>query len=76
MGTFYIRCRVEHITDRKRGVSLMAQSQSRNDARLAELTEKMTELAEAQTHTDERLGALIAIVDRCITRGGNGSAGN
>ena len=44
------------------------------ESRLATLTEKMIALAEAQVYTDERLSALIDVVERYISRDGNGSA--
>lgn len=39
--------------------------------RVSALAERVSALAEAQAHTDERLNALIAVVDRLIPRNGN-----
>jgi predicted nucleic acid-binding Zn-ribbon protein len=44
------------------------QSGEYND-RFAELTKKMSELAEAQKHTDERLNIVIGIVERYFSDG-------
>jgi hypothetical protein len=41
--------------------------------RLGTLTEKMATLAEAQAYTDQRLSALIDVVERYISRGENGN---
>jgi hypothetical protein len=43
------------------------------ESRLGTLTENMTRLAEAQAHTDQRLSALIDVVERYISRDGNGN---
>lgn len=37
---------------------------------------KLAELAESQTHTDQRLNALIDVVDRYISKKGNGNLEN
>ena len=39
-----------------------------------ELTEMQKELAEAQKHTDERLNALVNVVERYISEGRNGKS--
>jgi hypothetical protein len=46
------------------------------ESRLGTLSENMTRLAEAQTHTDQRLSALIDVVERYVSRGGNGNQPN
>jgi hypothetical protein len=40
---------------------------------LITLTEKMAKLAEAEAHTDQRLSALIDVVERYISSSGNGN---
>ncbi len=47
----------------------MEQSQSRTDEQLRELAESQRRLAESQRHTDERLSALINVVERYFSNG-------
>ena len=43
-------------------ITIMMDAQIKNEERFAKLAQAQTELAESQTHTDRRLGALIDIV--------------
>ena len=52
---------------------LMSESLGNVAGSLDKLTGRVTELAEAQRHTDQRMDALILIVDE-IVRGRNGGA--
>ena len=56
----------ERLDDLTQKMGQLTEAQARTDNRLAEL-------AEAQVHTEERLNALIDVVDRYINRGGNGN---
>lgn len=47
---------------------LLTDAQRQADVRLKDVAAKLTELAEAQRHTAERLNALIAVVDDFIRR--------
>ena len=42
------------------------------ESRLSTLAESMATLAEAEAHTDQRLSALIDVVERYISSNGNG----
>src|ERR1700693_2160878 len=46
----------------------LAEKQVETEERFAEAGDKISELAEAQQHTDERLNALIATVDDLVRR--------
>ena len=59
--------RFEHLEDK---VSAVVDAQLKTERSISTLAEKMAELAEAQTHTDQRLNALIDIV----SEGRNGKA--
>jgi hypothetical protein len=48
-------------------MAALAEAQARTESRIIEL-------AEAQAHGDQRLNALIDIVERYINRGGNGGS--
>jgi len=41
------------------------------ESRLQTVTEKIKELTEAQKHSDERLDALVAVVDDLVRKNGN-----
>ena len=43
-------------------ITIMIDAQIKNEERFAKLAQAQTELAESQTHTDQRLAALIEIV--------------
>ena len=77
--------KVDAITDK---VNALADAQARTDAGLARLTEQVAQIAvqqahmnevvaviaDAQQHTDERLNALIGVVERHITETHGGAA--
>ena len=48
-------------------MAILTQAQARTDTKLAEL-------AEAETHTEERLNTLINVVERYISKGSNGNS--
>ncbi len=60
----------QHVDHFQREVSAavltIADAQRRTEERLANLAERQAHLAEAQAHTEERLNALIAIVDGIV----------
>ena len=43
-------------------ITIMIDAQIKNEERFAKLAQAQTELAESQSHTDQRLDALIDIV--------------
>ncbi len=47
---------------------VLTQTQQRTELSIQRLDAKMAELADAQKHTDERMDALIAVVDDFIRR--------
>ena len=49
---------------------LLADAQTRTEKNIQLLQKKIEELAEAQKHTDERMNALITVVDGLIGRRG------
>jgi hypothetical protein len=59
-------------------VGQFAEAHQRTDARLAELAahadEKFAELAEAQARTDNRLNVLIDVVEKFVSRNGDGKS--
>lgn len=65
--SFVLLVQVARITDERldtlsQKMEILTEAQARTDNRMAEL-------AEAQIHTEERLNALINVVDRYISRG-------
>lgn len=53
------RSRMREIDDK---IAILVDMQVKNEERFAELAEAQTQLAESQTHTDQRLDALIDII--------------
>jgi Txe/YoeB family toxin of Txe-Axe toxin-antitoxin module len=61
--------RIENLENK---VSALVDAQIKTEANVSTLAEKMVELAEAQSHTDQRLNVLIDI----ISEGRNGKSSN
>jgi hypothetical protein len=58
-----------HVLKHERWFEEQSRLFSTNQSMLIELTQKMTELAEAQKRTDERLNIVIGIVERYFSDG-------
>lgn len=56
-------------------IERLTQTQERTVSNVAELTEKITTLAEAQAHTDQRVNALINAFERFLEERRNGENG-
>ena len=53
-------------------MAALVDAQIRTEENVSILSERMTTLTEAQAHTDDRLNALINVVERHISEGHNG----
>jgi hypothetical protein len=64
----------ERIADLDRRFAALVDAQIKSEDHIAKLAEANTRLVEGQAHTDERLSALIDVVDRWIRERRNGQS--